>query len=63
MIEKKLTIKDLYPNLSEEEQAEAEFFLERYLDIVMRIFERSRIDGTDEKLKLRKEWEKGRGQN
>lgn len=57
----KLTIKELYPNLSEEELIEAEENLERYLEVVMRIFERinnapglltdlkrdSKMDGTE----------------
>ena len=33
-------IRDLYPHLSEKELAEAEDNLERYLSIVLRIFER-----------------------
>lgn len=35
-----LTIKDVYPELSAEEQKVAEENLERYLEVVMRIFER-----------------------
>ena len=35
-----ITIADLYPNLSPEQQAEAEYRLLRYLAIVKRIFER-----------------------
>ena len=31
----------LYPELSPEEQREAAYFLERYLDIVIRIYERT----------------------
>lgn len=38
----RITVKDLYPELSSEEQSEAEFFLTRYLEIVRRIFERTR---------------------
>jgi len=34
------TIRDLYPDLSEKELAEAEDNLDRYLAIVLRIFER-----------------------
>jgi hypothetical protein len=35
------TIRDLYPHLSENELAEAEQILERYLALVLRIFERT----------------------
>ncbi len=35
-----ITIADLYPNLTSEQQAEAEYRLLRYLAIVKRIFER-----------------------
>ena len=38
--EKELAISDLYPNLTPEEQAEAEFNLAGYLEVVRRIFER-----------------------
>ena len=34
------TIRDLYPHLTEEELKEAEANLERYLELVLRIFER-----------------------
>ncbi len=34
------TIADLYPELSPKQQAEAEFYLSGYLDVVRRIFER-----------------------
>jgi hypothetical protein len=34
------TLRDLYPHLSEEELAEAEDNLERYLKLVLRLFER-----------------------
>ncbi len=37
---KRRTIADLYPNLSEEEQREAEYNLRRYVRLVWRIFER-----------------------
>lgn len=36
----RVTVADLYPELSPEEQAEAEFYLLGYLDVVRRIFER-----------------------
>lgn len=35
-----LTIRDLYPHLSPEEQKEAEENLERYLELVLRIYNR-----------------------
>jgi hypothetical protein len=38
--EKEITIAELYPELSPEQQAEAEFYLLGYLDVVRRIFER-----------------------
>jgi hypothetical protein len=34
------TIRDLYPDLTDEELAEAEDTIERYLELVLRIFER-----------------------
>jgi hypothetical protein len=37
---KRLTIADLYPELSKEEQLEAEYNLRRYIRLVWRIFER-----------------------
>jgi hypothetical protein len=36
-----LTIRDLYPNLTDEELAAAEHNLEQYLALVLRIFERT----------------------
>jgi hypothetical protein len=36
----KVTIDDLYPELSPDDRAEAEFHLLGYLDVVRRIFER-----------------------
>ena len=36
----RITISDLYPDLSPEQQAEAEYHLLRYLAVVKRIFER-----------------------
>jgi hypothetical protein len=38
--ENEITIAELYPELSPEQQAEAEFYLLGYLDVVRRIFER-----------------------
>lgn len=37
---KRRTIAELYPNLSEEEQREAEYNLRRYIRLIWRIFER-----------------------
>lgn len=39
--EENLTIADLYPELTEAEQAEAEENLKRYLQVIWRIFERN----------------------
>jgi hypothetical protein len=39
-----LTILDLYPQLTENELAEAEDNLERYLTLVLRIFERLELE-------------------
>ena len=41
---KVLTIQDLYPHLSNEEAQEAEANIERYLEVVLRIYERVRQD-------------------
>jgi hypothetical protein len=38
--ENEITIADLYPELSVEQQAEAEYYLSGYLGVVRRIFER-----------------------
>jgi len=38
------TIRDLYPNLSDHELAEAEENIERYLALVLRIYERIQTD-------------------
>lgn len=37
---KRITIKDVYPNLSSEEQAEAEYNLREYALLVWRIYKR-----------------------
>jgi len=39
-----LTIRDLYPHYTAEELAEAEDNLERYLTLVLRIFERRELE-------------------
>ena len=36
-----ITIADLYPDLTPEQQEEAEYYLTRYLDLVRRIYERN----------------------
>ena len=36
-----VTIQDLYPELNEEEQEEAEHYLKRYLAVIRRIYERT----------------------
>ena len=38
------TIRDLYPHLSEEQLKEAEENLERYLELLLRVFERFQAD-------------------
>jgi hypothetical protein len=41
---KEINIRDLFPHLSESELKEAEENLERYLELVLRIYERIRND-------------------
>jgi hypothetical protein len=45
-----ITIQDLYPELTPEQQQEAEYRLKQYIDIIVRIYERTRglttADGT-----------------
>jgi hypothetical protein len=36
-----VTIRDLYPDLTPKQQEEAEYFLDRYLSVVRRIYERT----------------------
>ncbi|MGI8467316.1 MAG: hypothetical protein ACR2N3_02580 [Pyrinomonadaceae bacterium] len=48
------TIADLYPELSPEQQAAAEFYLSGYLDVVRRIFERISIEQPELLTKLEK---------
>lgn len=38
--EPEITIQDLYPELSPEQQAEAVYYLDRYIEVVRGIFER-----------------------
>jgi hypothetical protein len=50
---KKITIEELYPELNPQQQAEAEFFLLRYLEIVRRIFEReNNLTGKDDSARV-----------
>ncbi len=42
--EQDITIRDLYPRLNEEQLKEAEENLERYLELVLRIYERIQKD-------------------
>lgn len=39
--EKSVTIETLYPDLTPEEQREAEYFLTRYVKVIRRIFEKN----------------------
>ena len=62
--EKDITIADLYPDLSPEEQAGAEYRLLGYLAIVRGIFERLEREGRLHEIRgahLRKEWDKRSG--
>jgi hypothetical protein len=43
-----LTIRDLYPNFTEQELAEAEDNLERYLTLVLSIFERRELERAEQ---------------
>ena len=38
--EQNITIAELYPELTKEQQEEATYYMARYLDVVQRIFER-----------------------
>ncbi len=55
------TIQDLYPDLSPEEQIEAEYNLKRYVNLCWRIYNRLKDGGKLDEIKslqLRREWEK-----
>jgi hypothetical protein len=55
------TIQDLYPELSPEQQAEAEYNLKRYVNLCFRIYSRLKDEGKLDEIKnshLRHEWEK-----
>jgi hypothetical protein len=56
--DKEITIADLYPDLSPEEQAEAEERLLKYLDIVRGIFNRLVETGEIDKVLLQIQWQK-----
>ncbi len=45
MSQGKITIRDLYPHLSEDELAKAEENFDRYLELVWRIYERIEREG------------------
>jgi hypothetical protein len=49
--DKPITIRDLYPHMSEEDLAAAEANLKRYVAVVVRIYERLKAEG--------KSWPKG----
>jgi hypothetical protein len=63
--DKEITIADLYPDFTPEQQEEAKQNWLAYLKIVKRIFDRLVEEGRLEEVlqneRLRKEWEKGRG--
>ena len=46
--EQEPAIANLYPELTSEQQAEAEYYLTRYLEIVQRIFERLEAENLTE---------------
>ncbi|MES2216392.1 MAG: hypothetical protein V4481_03785 [Patescibacteria group bacterium] len=45
MSQPRITTRDLYPHLSEEELAEADENLDRYIELVLRIYERLEAEG------------------
>ena len=55
---KEITIADLYPELTPEQQAEAEERLQRYLAIVKSIYNRLVETGEIDKVLLEIEWRK-----
>jgi hypothetical protein len=65
----RITIGDLYPELSLEQQAEAEYHLLRYLALVKRIFERiarenpELLTKLERRAMLRKERQRSTGNN
>jgi len=59
---KKITIQDLYPNLSSQELGEAQENLRRYVNLVWRIYQRLKREGSLEaelaNHRLKQDWEK-----
>ena len=53
-----ITIGDLYPELSSEEQQEAQKNVENYLRTVKKIYDRLQAEGKLEDVLLRAQWEK-----
>jgi len=53
-----ITISDLYPELSPEEQQEAEQSLKDYLQVVKKIYDRLQAEGKLEDVLLRIQYEK-----
>jgi hypothetical protein len=47
LAEKRMTIQEIYPDLSPEEQAEAEYNLREYALLVWRIYERVKRDNPE----------------
>jgi hypothetical protein len=45
-----ITVADLYPDLSMEEQQEAAYYLSRYVELVRRVFERTQNLTKDDEL-------------
>jgi hypothetical protein len=56
--DKEITIADLYPELTPEQQAEAEERLLRYLAVVRKIYDRLVETGEIDNVLLRIQWEK-----
>lgn len=60
-IQKIHKIQDLYPDLSNEQQQEAEYSLKTYVNLCWRIYNRLKDEGRLDEIKnlhLRNEWEK-----
>jgi hypothetical protein len=56
--DKEITIADLYPDLSPEQQAEAEYRLLRYFAVVKEIYDDLVASGDIEKVLLEIQWRK-----
>ena len=56
------SIRELYPDLSSDQQEEAQYSLQRYVELIFQIYERTEAEGSVEETMnnahLRKEWEK-----